>query len=158
MKKSLVIIWILVAILFIISSSFTVYSLYLNFKGSGENGLIVQDVTVHDIAGAAGSTLSPIYSSSIITFSSSLLLPNDSITYKVTYNNKSNKDIVLKNFEKSVPESSDIKFELSGANEGDIVSRNGSFNLFVKISYDSNSKGNSAINTNLTVKVDYDEK
>ena len=158
MKKSVVLIWVLVSILFIMSSSFTIYGLYLNFREPAKPELLVQSVSVSYTENGGGSIGNPIYSNSSITFSSSLLNPGSSVTYKVTFSNDSNKDIILTDFEKSTPESSDINFELVGVTKGNIISKNSTFDMLVKISYDSESKGNTKINTNLTVKVDYEEK
>lgn len=157
MKKTRIVIWILVALLFIISLSFTVYFIFLNFNNKNEKRIEVSNVSVYETNGQAGNVGDFIYSNSMFTFSSMLIAPSDSITYKVRFVNNSSNNIIIKGFENSRPESNSILLDISNLKAGKVIYAGDAIDFYVKVTYDNNSATNAIIYTNMTVKIDYDE-
>ncbi len=106
----------------------------------------------------ASNASEPTHTETTATFSTNLISPGDSITYTITVANQGSIDAVLKNIEVNTGSNEAIEFETSGIEEGDILLKETTDELYVKVTY-SNSVTSQPINTTstITVTLDYEQ-
>ena len=167
MKKQRTIIFILTGLLLLITAGFAAFSTSLVINGmasiTSSWDVEITNIETTSIIGTASESALPIYSNTSATFSTSLISPGDSITYKITIKNKGSLDAIIDKIEITDPNNPYISFEVTGIDKGDKLLKSGSSDTtyaYVKVSYIDYMEGqgqpsSSELNSNLTVKIDY---
>lgn len=161
MKKSNILIGILVFILFIMVICIIYYSGILIAGKNKDNDWDISIINVQskDQVGSASNGAAPVYDKTTATFKTILVMPGDSITYEVTVENKSKIDAKVKKITTSKVDNNAILFETSGIKEGQVLKAGARHSMFVKVSYDKDIKTEpEVLKSSLTVKIDYGNK
>lgn len=158
MKKSGIVISILIFIIFILIFCFIYFSgiLALNKNAKSEWDVSIVNIQSKNQIGDAANDSAPVYDKTTATFKTLLTSPGDSITYDITIKNKGKIDAKLNKIIMGETTSSDIVAEISGVKEGQILKAGQSHYAHVVISYDkSASKKSEILKSSLSVKLDY---
>ena len=114
--------------------------------------VLITDITSGSIVGGASNASEPTHTDTTATFNTNLVSPGDSITYTITVANQGSIDAVLKNIEVNTGSNEAIEFETSGIEEGDILLKETTDELYVKVTY-SDSVTSQPTNTTSTITV-----
>lgn len=161
MKKSNIIIGILVIILLIMTGFVAYYSGVLLFGKKSDSNWNVTFVNIQskDQVGEADNDGAPIYDKTSATFKTILVNPGDSITYEVTIENKGKIDAKVKKINISEVNNEAIVFDVSGVKEGQVLKAKEKQTMLVTVSYNKDFQNEpESLKSTLTVKIDYERK
>ena len=147
-------------VLLVMSVGYAAFSTSLSITGTGSIStswnIEITDITTSDIVGSASNDKSPSYDKLSATFSTNLVSPGDSITYNIKVENKGSLDAMLDKISLVKTDNPAIKYETSGISEGDILYKNTSSILKVKVTYNENVTMQPInLNADIEVTLDY---
>ena len=155
-QRNNIIIASLCAVLVLMGIGYAAFSTQLKINGtsniSSNWNVLITDITSGSIVGGASNASEPTHTDTTATFSTNLISPGDSITYTITVANQGSIDAVLKNIEVNTGSNEAIEFETSGIEEGDILLKETTDELYVKVTY-SDSVTSQPENTTSTITV-----
>lgn len=158
MKKSNIIISVLIFVIFILVFCFIYFSGVLVFNKKSDDGLGVSIVNIQskEQIGGASNESAPVFDKTSATFKSNFATPGDYITYEITIENNGKEDAKLKKIVMGDTNNTAITSEISGVSEGQLLKAGQSHFALVTIKYDENAqKSPESLKSSLTVKLDY---
>jgi len=137
-KFKKIVILILVATIFIMSSAYAL--LYRNLRINGNASIVaswkvgITGIKEGTKIGSAVSTSVPSYTISTASFDAQLENPNDSIEYIITIKNSGKIDAKLNNITSTQSGNNSIVYEIIGINENDVLKAGESVEVKIKVS------------------------
>lgn len=162
-KKNLVII-ALIAIIGVMVASYAAFSTNLNINGTASIdsnwNVKITDITVESSTGEAKKTFEPVVLETQIaaTFGTTLYLPGDTMTYKITISNLGSIDAKLDSIEMSDQKNSAITFTAYGLEIGDVLPVENTHTYYVTVTYNSDvtqQPSTEDLESTLTIKLNY---
>ena len=155
-KKNNIIIASLCGVLVLMGIGYAAFASQLKINGtssiSSNFNVLITDITSGSIVGDASNATEPTHTDTTATFSTNLVSPGDSITYTITVENRGSIDAVLTGIEVNTGNNEAIEFITSGIEEGDVLLKETTDELKVKVTY-SNSVTSQPENTTSTITV-----
>ncbi|MBR3199173.1 MAG: hypothetical protein IKG27_04075 [Bacilli bacterium] len=160
MKKSYVIIFVLIGIVCLLAIGFAAFSTNLKINGTAsiDTSWDVEIINIEskNKIGDASDTNPPVYTKTSATFKTTLVSPGDSMTYDVTVKNSGTVDAKVDKITLTDSNNPAIIFQTSGIAEGDVLTAGSSDVFTVIVSYNNAvTMQPSVLNASLTVKLDY---
>ena len=110
-------------------------------------------------SGTATNKVAPSYTATTANFSTNLVSPGDTMTYKITVSNNGTLDAQLKLVTLSDTQNEAIDFSFYGVKEGDILPAKQKVVVTVVVRYDmSTSSQPNNVNADLSIKLDYGQR
>ena len=161
-QKNNLIIGGLCCILLLMGIGYAAFSTQLKINGTSNISsnwrVLITDITSGDVVGDASNATEPTHTETTATFSTNLVSPGDSITYTITVANQGSIDAVLRSIDVNTGSNDAIKFVTSGIEEGDILLKETTDELKIKVSYDSSVTSQpSTMASTITVTLNYEQ-
>ena len=159
MKKKKIIIAMCIAILFM-AVGYAAFSANLKINGmvSISSTWEVVFTKIEEVSKTSGVTINsaPTASGTSATFDLDVYAPGDSITYRITVENKGTINAIISDITASKTANDAIKFEITGIKKGDRLAGKASTTFNVKISFDDSiTEQPDNLNDTLTVDINY---
>ena len=159
MKKKKIIIAMCIAILFM-AVGYAAFSANLKINGmvSISSTWEVVFTKIEEVSKTSGVTINsaPTASGTSATFDLDVHAPGDSITYKITVENKGTINAIISDIKASKTANDAIKFEITGIKKGDLLAGKASTTFNVIISFDDSiTEQPDNLNDTLTVDINY---
>ena len=161
-QKNNLIIGGLCCILLLMGIGYAAFSTQLKINGTSNISsnwrVLITDITSGDVVGDASNATEPTHTETTATFSTNLVSPGDSITYTITVANQGSIDAVLRSIDVNTGSNDAIKVVTSGIEEGDILLKETTDELKIKVSYDSSVTSQpSTMTSTITVTLNYEQ-
>ena len=161
-QKNNLIIGGLCCILLLMGIGYAAFSTQLKINGTSNISsnwrVLITDITSSDVVGDASNATEPTHTETTATFSTNLVSPGDSITYTITVANQGSIDAVLRSIDVNTGSNDAIKFVTSGIEEGDILLKETTDELKIKVSYDNSVTSQpSTMASTITVTLNYEQ-
>ena len=161
-KKNNIIIASLCGVLVLMGIGYAAFASGLKINGtssiSSNFNVLITDITSGSIVGSASNASEPTHTDTTATFSTNLVSPGDSITYTIRVENRGNIDAVLTGIEVNTGNNDAIEFITSGIEEGDVLLKETTDELKVKVTYSNSVTGQPSNTTStITVTLNYEQ-